>query len=95
MSVEQKVEQLQKQVAELQASVSGLGKLIDRTIEWEEQTSPSGIELAGMTRAVHRGKVVSMTPVIAGPGQILIMVMVIKTNGDIGVVTGPFKLVES
>lgn len=94
MTTEEKIDKLQASVDALAASVASITKLVNRRVEWEEATTGSGIQLQGLTKVTHQGTLLAITPVMAGPSQLIVAVTVKKDNGDIGVLTGPFKLVD-
>lgn len=92
--IAQLIAQLQERVAGLEAALARIEKGVNRSIEWEEQTSPSGIQLQGLSKITRKGTLISITPQVVGPGNISVFCVVRNENGELGIINGPFKFVD-
>lgn len=88
------VAELREQVKTLTAALGTLNKSINRRIEWQDQVSPSGIQVQGLPVLVQ-GTLLGITTLPADNNGVMIMVTAVRDNGVMSVFSGPFRLVQS
>lgn len=89
-----RVADLEKNYNELLKTMTYILKTVNRTIEWEEKTTASGLQLAGSSAVVKkRGTFLAMSQQIVGENAIATLVTAIDQHGRVVMVNGPFTFV--
>lgn len=92
MNIEEKISSLEQTVKNLEQKIKSAN--IGRKIEWEDQVSQSGIQVAGPAVVKRSGILLGFNAQIIGPGNVILLTIVQDDKGVIGVISGPFRFVE-
>lgn len=92
MNIEDKITSLEQSIKKLEEKVNSAN--IGRKIEWEDQVSQSGIQVAGPAVVKKNGTLLGFNAQIIGPGNVILLTIVQDDKGTIGVISGPFRFTE-